>query len=236
MKILALESSAKAGSVAILDNQKILGEFYLNVGLTHSQTLAPMIKTLLENTKLSLEDIDAFAVSVGPGSFTGIRIGVSTIKGMAFALNKPCIGVSTLEGMAFNIPKYNGIICTCMDARCNQVYNALFEIQDNLPKRLTKDRAISIEDLINELKLLQKKVILVGDGAEICYNKMKDIIDTEIAPEHLRYQRASTVALAAGSIKEKSNLISCNALNPVYLRLSQAERELQKKKKEVTLS
>ena len=172
MKILAIESSAKAASVAITDNQKILGEFYLNIGLTHSQTLAPMIQNLLESTNLSIDEIDAFAVAVGPGSFTGIRIGVSTIKGMAFALNKPCIGVSTLEGMAFNIPIYEGIICASMDARCNQVYNALFEIKDGLPKRLTNDRAISIENLKQELKLSQKKVIFVGDGAEICYNNM----------------------------------------------------------------
>ena len=226
MKILAVDSSAKACSAAVLDDDKILGSFFINTALTHSQTLVPMIDAVLKNTSTDIISIDAFAVSAGPGSFTGVRIGVAAIKGMAMPLNKPCIAVSTLEAMPHNIISENCIAACVMDARCNQVYNALFEIENGKITRLCDDRAISIDDLAEDLKQYNKKIILVGDGAQLCYNSIKENNNkVELAPEIARYQNASGVALASVN-KEQ---ISCDELLPAYLRLPQAERELKKR-------
>ena len=230
MKVLAIDSSAKSSSVAIIEDEKILSEFYLNNGLTHSHTLAPMIKNILDNTNLSLNEIDAFAVSNGPGSFTGIRIGISIVQGMAMVLNKPCVPVSTLYSMAFNNLDTDYIICASMDARRNQVYNALFETNGNLITRLTPDRAISIDELSLELKNLGKKVIFVGDGADLCYNNMKNILlESKLAPENTKYQKASSVAFAAFNLFKEQGFTMVEDLKPTYLRLSQAERELKNK-------
>ncbi len=226
MKILAVDSSAKACSVAIIDDNRILGSFFINTALTHSQTLVPMIDSLLINTNTKLDSIDCFAVSAGPGSFTGVRIGVSAIKGMAMPLNKPCIAVSTLEAMAYNVIDRDCVVCSVMDARCNQVYNALFRITDGVITRLCDDRALSILDLADELKDYNENIILVGDGAELCYNSFKELnIDISLAVEARRYQNAEGVAFASLD-KQK---ISAAELMPAYLRLPQAERELKKK-------
>lgn len=230
MKILAIDSSAKAASVAIIENKKLLGEFFVNVGLTHSQTLMPMVEDTLKNTNLKISDINAFAVSVGPGSFTGLRIGVAAIKGMAFADDIPCIEVSTLYSMAYNLINEDAIICAVMDARCNQVYNAVFDVCDEKITRLTPDRTISIEELYFELEKLEKKVILVGDGAVLCYNKNKNNLNLHLAHENKRFQRASSVAFAAYVAYLNDNAtISSADLVPKYLRIPQAERELIKK-------
>ncbi len=237
MKILAIDSSAKAASVAINEDGKILGEFFINVKLDHSQTLMPMVSSLLKNTFINIKDIDFFAVAAGPGSFTGVRIGVAAIKGMALANNKPCVSVSALEAMSYNFIHNDCIVCSTMDARRDQVYNAIFEINNKKIKRLTSDRAISIESLINELKSYEKKqVFLVGDGADLCYNDIdsaKSFIN--LSPENLKYQKASGVSFIAETKIKNGETCSAETLMPLYLRLPQAQRELNKKTRLTTL-
>lgn len=226
MKILSVDSSAKACSAAIVEDNKILGSFFINTALTHSQTLVPMIDAVVKNTSTDLNSIDAFAVSAGPGSFTGVRIGVAAIKGLAMPLNKPCISVSTLESIPYNIISENCIAVCVMDARCNQVYNALFEIKDGSVDRLCEDRALSIDELADDLKKYDNELILVGDGAELCYNSFKEkISNISLASENSRYQNAAGVAFAS----LKKELITYDELLPTYLRLPQAQRELKKR-------
>lgn len=231
MKILALDSSAKPASVSIFEDEKMLGNFYINTEQTHSQTLIPMIDALLKNTCVKIRDIDIFCVSKGPGSFTGIRIGMSVIKGLAMAYNKPCIGISTLKALAYNIRYFNGIICPVMDARCHQVYNALFEYKNGSIERLTEDRAIDIDILSQELINSKKNINLVGDGAIICYNELKNKIHSiSIAPENMRYQNSNSIAYLSYNYisSHPEQITSAQKLFPEYLRLSQAERELKK--------
>lgn len=233
MRILAFDSTATAASVAICDSGKVLTEFFVNAGLTHSRTLVPMLDAALKNTDSDLNSIDAIAISNGPGSFTGVRIGVAVAKGIAFAENLPCVEVSTLESMAYNLTLTDCLVCSVMDARCAQVYNALFEIKYGEVVRLCDDRALAIADLKAELteNYTDKRIILVGDGAELCF---KEFIDTnlsvELAPVALRYQKASSVALAAfDKLNKGEKPQTASELLPSYLRLSQAERELKKK-------
>lgn len=235
MKVLSLDSSAQSASVCIydLDNDKLIGEFYINTNLTHSQTLVPMIDALLSSTKLELSDIDVFAVNVGPGSFTGIRIGVSVIKGMAMALDKPCVGISTLESMAYNyIEADNVVVCSCMDARRNQVYNALFSVAYGEVTRLCSDRAVSVEELLSELSDFDVPVILVGDGAQLTYNYiLENNSNIVLAKSNSRYQSAKSVALCSAQYINNNDTISAAVLMPSYLRPSQAERERLNKEK-----
>ncbi|MBR2714648.1 MAG: tRNA (adenosine(37)-N6)-threonylcarbamoyltransferase complex dimerization subunit type 1 TsaB [Ruminococcus sp.] len=235
MKIFSLDSSATCASVSIYDDveNKVVGEFFINTRLTHSQTLLPMIDALLSSTCTELNDIDAFAVNTGPGSFTGIRIGVSVIKGMAMPEDKPCVSVSTLESMAYNfIDSDDVIVCACMDARRNQVYNALFEIQSGSVVRLCEDRALSIEDLFSELKTYSKRVILVGDGAKLCLDSEFCCGNVELAFIDKRYQNATSVALCAKKYIDAGDKLNASTLMPTYLRPSQAERERLNKEKE----
>lgn len=233
MITLAVDSSAVAASAAIEENGKILGEFYCNTGLTHSQTLMPMIQCMLQSTKISLKDIGLFAVSAGPGSFTGIRIGVASIKGLAFPLNTPCIGISTLEAIAWNLAHLSGTVCAVMDARCGQVYNAIFRVSGGEPERLTEDRAISADALAQECEKYPKPLFLVGDGAKLCYNRQGFCsAGALLPPEPLIYQRACGVAKAAAVAYVKGLAISSDALRPVYLRPAQAERALNNKRRE----
>ncbi len=226
MKILAVDSSAKACSAALTEDNKVIGSFFINTTLTHSQTLVPMIDAVLKNTSTDIKSIDAFAVSAGPGSFTGVRIGVSAVKGMAMPLNKPCISVSTLEAMPYNLISENCVAVCVMDARCNQVYNALFDIENGNVSRLCEDRALSIDELGGDLKKYNKKLVLVGDGARLCYNSYKELFDNiTLAPESQRFQNAVGVALSAFG----KEAVSCERLMPTYLRLPQAERELKKR-------
>ena len=229
MNILALDSSAVSASVALVTEKKIIGEFFCNTGLTHSQTLVPMIDALLQTAKLTLADVDAVAVCAGPGSFTGIRIGVAAVKGMAMALDKPCIAVSTLEAAAMNMLGENCVVCAVMDARCSQVYNALFRIKNGVIERLCEDRALLIEELADELCGMNEKIMLVGDGAGLCAEKIGNSIpNLNLAPMNLRYQRASGTAMAALHVNPEEYL-TAQQLMPRYLRLPQAERELRKK-------
>jgi tRNA threonylcarbamoyladenosine biosynthesis protein TsaB len=229
LKILSVETSAVSASTAIFENDIILGEFFNNTCQTHSQTLMPMVKALLDNCKININDIDVFAVSAGPGSFTGVRIGVSAVKGMAMVHSKPCVEVSTLEAIAYNLKGQNCIACAVMDARCSQVYNALFDVTENGIVRITVDRALRIEDLQKELEVYKKKIILVGDGAKLCYNTMQDMQNVFVAPEHLVFQRASSVAVLGAAYVKDKKMVQASELLPFYLRLPQAERELNKK-------
>lgn len=226
MKILALESSAVAASACLCEDDFLIAQSYENSGLTHSVTLLPMAEQLLERVGVKPEKVDVIAVAAGPGSFTGLRIGVSAAKGLAWALEKPCAKVSTLEAMAWNAALLPGDICPVMDARRAQVYNALFTSDGETVTRLTPDRAISLEDLAAELKKKDKEEILVGDGAILCYNDFsKRGLPVRVAPHNLRYQQAWGVARAALDLAKAGELVSCAELVPDYHRLSQAERE-----------
>ena len=230
MKILAVDSSAISAGCAIMEDGQIIAESFVKVGLTHSETLLPMVSNTLSNAKMTEDQIDCYAVSAGPGSFTGIRIGVAAVKGMAFTRNTPCIGVSTLEAIAWNCQAMDGVICTAMDARRSQVYNALFTFEGGELVRLCDDRAISIEELTAELLAEKRKIYLAGDGAQLCYNAMCGALpEVSLVPENMRYQRGFGVAMAAKRIYEKSGAVSADELIPTYLRPSQAERELNKK-------
>lgn len=226
MLILAFETSAKAASVALLEDGKLLGESYQNTGLTHSQTLMVMAENLLSQCGKTVADVTAAAVAAGPGSFTGVRIGVAAAKGFAWGREIPCYGVSTLEAMALSLGVYQGYVCPCMDARRSQVYNALFYVNQGAPERVSEDRAISLAELGTELKSLKEPIFLVGDGSNLCYNTLLESVpNLVLPPEHRMHQRASGVALAARKQVEVGDPGDANALTPNYLRLSQAERE-----------
>ena len=226
MLILAFETSAKAASVALLEDGKLLGESYQNTGLTHSQTLMVMAEDMLSQCGKTVADVTAAAVAAGPGSFTGVRIGVAAAKGFAWGREIPCYGVSTLEAMALSLGVYQGYVCPCMDARRSQVYNALFYVNQGVPERVSEDRAISLAELGTELKSLKEPIFLVGDGSNLCYNTLlENVPNLVLPPEHRMHQRASGVALAARKQVEVGDPGDANALTPNYLRLSQAERE-----------
>lgn len=230
MKILAVDTSATAASVAVAEENKLIGEFLINTALTHSQTLMPMVDELLKNTGLSVNDIDAVAVNAGPGSFTGVRIGVAAVKGIAFPKNLPCVSVSTLESMAYNMLGNDCIVCSVMDARCSQVYNALFRVKGCTVTRMTDDRALSLTDLKNELQNINEKVALVGDGAVLCSKFLgEELENIMLAPFNNRIQTASSVAYAAFEKINNGETVKADELMPVYLRLPQAQRELNKK-------
>lgn len=228
MKILAVDSSAKTASVAVTDGKTLISECFVNAGLTHSRTLMPMVDNALSQADMKIDDIDAFCVNAGPGSFTGIRIGVAAVKGLALCKDKPCTGISTLESAAYNFVDENCIVSVSMDARCNQVYTALFRCENSVVIRLCEDKAVSIDELCEELSSYNEKIYLAGDGAELCYNVFKDKLNNVVlSGENRRYQRAYGAALAAINNEE---LFSSSAnLSPVYLRLPQAERELKLK-------
>ena len=226
MLILAFESSAKAGSVALLQDGMLLAEYFQNGGQTHSRTLNQMAEDMLTNCDLTPKNVDAVACAAGPGSFTGVRIGLSAAKGFAWAGELPCYGVSTLLAMAYSVASFEGIVCDCMDARRNQVYNALFSSDGQSITRLCPDRAVSLEELAAELTQYDSKIILVGDGAALTYNALNAQFPAlRLAPEHLRHQRASGVALCAWELAQKGESADGSTLTPNYLRLSQAERE-----------
>lgn len=224
MLTLAFESSAKAASVALCNGTELIAQTTQVCGLTHSVTLLPMAEALLKNTGYKLSDVELFAVAHGPGSFTGIRIGVSAIKGLAWGAQKPAVGVSTLEAMAWNGVAFGEgeIVCCVMDARRSQVYNAIFQIQDGKPQRLRGDRAISLEELAEDVKTLGKPVHLIGDGIAVTEKAFAASgIAYTSAPEPIRMQNAYGVAMAATT----AEIGTADDVMPVYLRMSQAERE-----------
>jgi tRNA threonylcarbamoyladenosine biosynthesis protein TsaB len=220
-KLLGLDSSAVAASCAVVDfdaGGRILAYASVNCKITHSQTLMPLMTSVLRAANLDLADIDAFAVNSGPGSFTGLRISVSAVKGLAFAAGKPVCGVSTLESLATNLAGGDCVACAVMDARRGEVYNAMFAISGDSVKRLTPDRAISLADLARELQEYSG-VVLIGDGAELAHEHFGGKV--AIAPEIVRWQNAASVCFAAKS----KEFISAKELMPTYLRKPQAERE-----------
>jgi len=230
--ILAFETSAKAASVALLEKGILLGESYQNTGLTHSQTLLQMAEDLLKTCGKTVADVTAVAVAAGPGSFTGVRIGVAAAKGFAWGRELPCVGVSTLEAMARNLGVWEGTVVPAMDARRSQTYTAIFRTEGGTPRRLLEDRAISIEELGEKLNYCKKPIFLVGDGAELCYNTLKEAVPgLVLVPEHRRHQRAAGVALVAEAVLASGETPDGGSLTPNYLRLSQAERERLEKQK-----
>ena len=233
MLILAFETSAKAASVALYDGKKLLAESYQNTGLTHSQTLMVMAEDALKQCGKLPQDVTAVAVAEGPGSFTGVRIGVAAAKGFAWGKELPCYGISTLEAMAESLGVYQGYVCPVMDARRAQVYNALFYVNRGEIARITPDRAIALSELGEELKKLTEPVFLVGDGSNLCYNTLlKEVPNLVLPPEHRMHQRAVGVALLAARQAAEGITPGGADLTPNYLRLSQAEREkLEKENK-----
>ena len=226
MNILALESSAAACSAALCRDGELLAQSFQCGGLTHSRTLLPTVNDLLKNCGEQLEDVDVIAVAAGPGSFTGLRIGAATAKGLAWAGDKPCAPCSTLESMAWPLAHLEGKLIVCaMDARRKQVYNALFRARGDRLERLSPDRAVSLAELGEELKNFQESKIVVGDGAQLCYNTLNEQIPMALAPGHLRMQSAWGVARAAEGLIASGGLVPAAELVPVYHRLSQAERE-----------
>ncbi len=226
MLTLGFEASAKSASAALVRDGELVAQYFQHSGLTHSRTLLPMAEDMLRNTETELSQVDRIAVSYGPGSFTGIRIGVATVKGLCWGSEKPAVGVSTLEAMAWNGVAFGqgALICGAMDARRGQIYNALFEIDGEKPVRLCRDRAISLQELAEDIKNCGKTIFVVGDGACLCYNHLKICgLDAALAPEPIRTQSAWGVCMAA----QDKPAADAAGLLPVYLRLSQAERERQ---------
>jgi tRNA threonylcarbamoyladenosine biosynthesis protein TsaB len=220
MKILALESSALAASAALWAEGKCVGLYLQNCGLTHSETLLPMAENLMKGCGVPMAELDLIAVARGPGSFTGVRIGVATAKGLSWGLDKPCCGVSTLEAMAWQGAHLEGrLLCCCMDARRGQVYNALFRAERGSLRRLREDRAVSLDELLRDLP---EAPVLLGDGAALTAKAMEEAgLEHTLVPEPIRIQSAWGVALAASKAPEEA----WGEPEPVYLRLSQAERE-----------
>lgn len=227
MKILSLETSAKAVSCAVVEGGTPIASAWQQTGLTHSRTLMPMVEAMLKNSDMDLKGMDAVAVAVGPGSFTGLRIGIAAAKGLAWGAEKPCIAVSTLEAMAVPLSHLEGHIILCaMDARRQQIYNALFLAQSGGLTRLAEDRAVALEEVAGELAGETRPITIVGDGAALCHDFLsKAGIPCRLAPVHLRAQSAVGVGLAAEPLAQVGKLLAAQELSPVYLRLSQAERE-----------
>lgn len=233
MKILALETSARAVSAAVSENGRILTSGYQDTGLTHSRTLMPIVEHILKNADLKPADMDAIAVAVGPGSFTGIRIGVAAAKGLALALDKPAIGVSTLAAMARNVAFADGLVVCAMDARRSQVYNATFSAEGGVLTRLTPDRAISLSELADELRGAARSITLVGDGACLAHTCFTENgLPCRLAPPHLLLQNAVSVALEAKALASQGKMVSAPELAVFYLRPPQAD---MLKKKPVTI-
>lgn len=231
MKILALDTCSKACSVTICDSDELLAYGLLNTKLNHSKTLLPLIEHLLKQTELTLGDIELFALSKGPGSFTGVRIGMSVIKGFAFEKNIPCVPVSTLEGLAYFAADFNGVIAPVLDARKNQFYTAAFLAEDQKFTRLSEDDVIDCESMNSFLTQFNKPVFLVGDGAKLCYTNLSEKNNVFLLSD--LYQVNSSFGVAKAAIKHfhEGNWVDAADMTPEYLRLSQAQVQLLEKQK-----
>ena len=227
MRILAVDTSSNVATAAIMDGDKLVCEFVLNNKMTHSQTIMPIIDECFKKSELTPGDIDLFAVAEGPGSFTGLRIGVTTVKGLAHAVNKPVVGVNTLEAMAYNLPFCTYIICPIMDARRAQVYNAVYKFENDELTTVKEPRAISLEELLCEIEEMGVQVVFLGDGVPVHKESIKEKLKDKamFAPGNVGMQRASGVCLAAAG----KEAVHYSRLAPVYLRKSQAERELEER-------
>lgn len=228
MLILALDSTAQVGSVALCEDETLIAEYTINTGHTHSETLLPMVESVLKIAGYTVDDVDLFVCTAGPGSFTGVRIGAATVKGMAFGKGKPCIGVSTLESLALNGVALDGILCPAMNARRQQVYNALFDCDGQAITRLCEDRALAITELGDELAQTypDRPVYLMGDGAKLVYDALADTLGERLRllPERLIHQSGYNTALCGWKLWQAGVRTTDAELAPVYLRPSQAER------------
>ena len=250
MKLLAMDSSGNVASVALLEEDKIIGEYSTNHKKTHSQTLLPMLDTMLEELGITLEEVDAFTIAAGPGSFTGLRIGAATVKGLAYALQKPIISIPTVEGLAFNLAGTDAYVVPLMDARRAQVYTGVycFEAADHTyrMKELVPQCAIPVAELMEKVNALGHPVIFLGDGVPVYEDQIRELckVDYSFAPQHMNRQRAAAVAALAyqkikphllenGTLESVPGLIEdAYTFAPEYLRLSQAEREKKEREKE----
>lgn len=232
MKVLAVDTSSSVAAVAVLDERELLGEFILNNKKTHSQKLVIMIDTIMQNLGLTPQDIDIYAASSGPGSFTGLRIGITTVKAMAYAANKPVISIPALDALAFNVPDTEALVCPMMDARNNQVYTALYGREKGRQVNITEYMGVPVSELIQIIKGKNRDVLFVGDGVLLHTEYLKSELGPRchFPPSYLLQQRASSVAQLALFKADEGMLESCFDMVPFYLRKSQAERELDKKK------
>ncbi len=227
MKILALDSSGLVASVAILTEDAMLAEYTVNYKKTHSQTLLPMLDEIVKMLELDLNEMDAIAVAKGPGSFTGLRIGSATAKGLGLALDKPIIGVPTVDGLAYNVFGYRGIICPLMDARRNQVYTGLYEFVDGTFQVIEEQQAVDVTEIVDKINLCGKPVLYLGDGVDVYKEQLKKLtrVEYQFAPSHLNKQRAGAIGALAIQYYKEGQIESAKEHEPEYLRLSQAERE-----------
>lgn len=236
--MLAVDTCSSSVSVCVQQDDKVIGEYFLNAGLTHSETVMVMVQNLLETAKISVRDVDLFAVTNGPGSFTGLRIGLAAVKGMASVLGKPCVAVSSLYAAALNVgnnfDNNEVVVCSCIESRAGQSYNALFMCKNGNLNRITQDRSILIQELISELQKYPN-IVFVGDGASTCYNAVNEFAGPPkkfiMMPENLRFIRASNISKCALDKYSKGEAVTACDLMPNYLKLSQAERNLIKNKK-----
>lgn len=233
MLILALDTSSIVASAALMEEEKLIGEYTINQDKTHSQKLMPLIDALLQACERQLEDVDIIAVAEGPGSFTGLRIGVATAKGLAHGANIPVIGVSTLDGLAFNLPYCEGLICPMLDARRNQVYAGVYKWEAGALHRILGPMAVSIEELIEGLSARPERVVFLGDGVgrhkELLEEKLKDRM--LLAPNRANMQSAASVAELALQQAREGNMDNFYSLTPEYLRKPEAERQYEEKLK-----
>lgn len=234
MKILAIDTSGMNLSVCILDETKVISDFNLSTGITHSENLLPMIDLMKQYTNIDLEDIDVLACSIGPGSFTGLRIGIATIKGFAISLNKKVIGIPTLTGLAYNTNFHDGLICSVLDAKNNNVYAGIYKYDGDIPKLVTDYITEDVDTLVNMLNKMNEKVLFVGDGAITFKEKFISELNEKaiFMPIHLNNQLSTSIAKAALDRALNNDFDNVDTLNPLYLKKSQAERALEENNKE----
>lgn len=233
MKILGIDSSGLVASAAIADEKNIIAEFTVNNKQTHSQTLLPMIEKVVDMSGIELEQIDAIAIAAGPGSFTGLRIGSATAKGIGLALKKPVVSVPTLEGLAYRVCVFDGIICPIMDARRNQVYTGIYKMDKGNLVCLSEQKAVDIHEIMEELEKYDEKVIFLGDGVEVQRETIEKEFKKEycFAPIHLSKQSAAAVAVLGDIYFNQGKAEDAAEHKPIYLRKSQAEREREERLK-----
>lgn len=230
MIVLSIDSATECASCAVISSEKLLGEINLNGKKQHSIILMPMIDELLKSLKLSLEDIDGFVISKGPGSFTGLRIGMAVVKGLSQGTSKPFVSVSSLDALAFNLAYTEGLICPILDALRDNVYTALYTFQNKELVKLTDYMAVHIDELIEMIKTYDKKVTFIGDAVDKFKEKLKnDLNDSLFAPSHLNLVRASSLGELGIKLMNSNNFDNIYNSAPIYLRKSQAEREYEKK-------
>ena len=234
MRILAIDSSSMVATVAITTDGILNAEYTINHKKTHSQTLLPMIAEIVKMIEIDMDSIDAVAITGGPGSYTGLRIGSATAKGIGFALNKPIINVPTMDALAYNLYSSQYVICPIMDARRGQVYTGIYKFEETEMKTIKPQCIMMIDELIKELDTIKEPVMFLGDGVDVHKQLIDDIMDTKhyYAPASMNRHKASTLGTIAEIYYKNGKTETAKEHKPEYLRLSQAERELKAKMKE----